>query len=88
MKQLHQQVSGISVTVLCVVNLTHFYSHADFVPRSVFPPVIMLGCTGLAACLLAALGWYGAMVGRSCRLYTVREPRYCHLLTTDRTVGI
>jgi len=76
MKQLHQQVSGISVTVLCVVNLTHFFSHVDFVPSNVFAPVIMLGTTGLAACLLAALGWYAAMEGNTCRLYTVCEPKY------------
>ena len=60
--------------VLCVLSLTHFYSHADFVPSKVFAPVIMLGATGLAACLLAALGWNAAMKGRTCRLYTVREP--------------
>ena len=76
MKQLHQQVSGVSVMVLCVVNLTHFFSHADFIPSNVFAPVIMLGTTGLVACLLAALGWYAAMEKRPCRLYTVRESWY------------
>jgi len=76
MKQLHQQVSGISVTVLCVVNLTHFFSHVDFVPSNVFASVIMLGTAELAACLLAALGWYAAMEGNTCRLYTVCEPKY------------
>jgi hypothetical protein len=76
MKQLHQQVSGVSVTVFCVVNLTHFFSHVDFVPSNVFAPVIMLGTTGLVACLLAALGCYAAMEGNTCRLYTVCEPKY------------
>lgn len=56
--------------VLCVVNLTHFFSHADFIPSNVFAPVIMLGTMGLVACLLAALGWYAAMEKRPCRLYT------------------
>lgn len=60
--------------VLCFVNLTHFHSHEDFVPSQVFAPVIMLGAIGLAACLLAALGWHAAMKGRTCHLYTVREP--------------
>jgi hypothetical protein len=75
MTQLHQQVSGVFVTVLCVVTITRFFSH-NFVPSDVFAPVIMLGTTGLAACLLAALGWCAAIQGRTCRLYTVRKPRY------------
>ena len=76
MKHLYQQLSGVSVTVLCVVSLTHFFLHTDFIPSSVLAPVIMLSTTGLVACLLAALGWYAAMEGRTCRLYTVSEPRY------------
>lgn len=64
------------MTVLCVINLTHFFVNADFIPNRVLAPVIMLGTTGVAACLLAALGWYAAMEGRTCRLYTVSEPRY------------
>ena len=62
--------------VLCVVNLTHFFSHDEFLPSNVFAPVIMLGTTGLAACLLAALGWYAGREEKTCLLNTVSEPRY------------
>jgi hypothetical protein len=76
MKQLHQQVSGFSVTVFSVVNLIFFYSHDVFLPSNVFAPVMMLCITGLAACLVAALGWHAAMEGSPCRLNTVGEPKY------------
>jgi hypothetical protein len=73
MKQLNQQVSGVAVVIFSVANLVHFYSHNDFVPSNVSAPVQLLGLTGLVACLVAALGWCGAMAGNICRLYTVRE---------------
>jgi hypothetical protein len=72
-KQLNQQVSGVTTMIFSVVNLVHFYSHNRFVPSDASAPVLLLGLTGLAACLVAPLGWCGAMAGKGCRLYTVRE---------------
>jgi hypothetical protein len=56
-----------------VANLVQFYSHNRFVPNNVSTPVLLLALVGLAACLVATLGWCGAMRGNICRLYTVRE---------------
>jgi hypothetical protein len=72
-KQLNQQVSGMTTMTFSVASLVHFYSHNRFVPSNVCAPVLLLALTGLAACLVAALGWFGAMAGNTCRLYTVRE---------------
>jgi hypothetical protein len=59
--------------IFSFVNLVHFYSHKHFVPSDVSSPVLLLALTGLAACLVAPLGWSGAMAGNTCRLNTVRE---------------
>jgi hypothetical protein len=72
-KQLNQQVSGVTTMFFGVVNLVHFYSHNSFVPSDASTPVLLLALTGLAACLVAPLGWCGAMASNGCRLCTVRE---------------
>ncbi|XP_023710810.1 CD63 antigen-like isoform X2 [Cryptotermes secundus] len=61
-------VSGVVTVVFSVANLVHFYAHNRFVPSCVTVPVLLLALAGLAACLVAAVGWCGAMAGNTCRL--------------------
>ncbi|PSN50197.1 hypothetical protein C0J52_23705 [Blattella germanica] len=62
-------MSGLSIVVFCVANLVQFYTHRDFVPSSVSSPVLLLAFAGIAACCVAAMGWYGAMTGNTCRIF-------------------